>query len=140
MVGQKSLKSMENSPDFFSKDNVVAVVGASSDTAKWGRRVYDKLKAMGFIVYPVNPNEERIGGDRCYPGIKSLPRKPHLVITVTKPEITEKVVQDCIREEIPMLWMQPGSESAKAKATCRKAGLSHRAHECYVIDGLKVDW
>jgi predicted CoA-binding protein len=59
---------------------------------------------------------------------------------VTRPEITEKVVQDCIREDVPMLWMQPGSESENARASCRKAGISHRSGECYVIDGLKVDW
>jgi uncharacterized protein len=140
MVTAKSLKRGENGPDFFSKDNVVAVVGASSDASKWGRKLYDKLKAEGFKVYPVNPNEKAIGKDKCYPDVQSIPKKPHLVITVTKPEITEKVVQDCIRKEVPMLWMQPGSESEEAKASCRKAGIHHRAHECYVTDGLKVEW
>jgi hypothetical protein len=136
MAREKPLKSA----DFFSKDNAVAVVGASSDTSKWGRKLYERLKELGFKVYPVNPKENVIGKDKCYPDVQSLPKKPHLVITVTKPEITEKVVQDSIREEIPMLWMQPGSESEKAEVHCRKAGIHHRAHECYVVDGLKTGW
>ncbi|MFH0956835.1 MAG: CoA-binding protein, partial [Candidatus Aenigmatarchaeota archaeon] len=108
---------------------------------KWGRRLYDRLKALGFrSLYPVNPREECIGSDRCYPSVSSLPGKPDLVITVTRPEVTEKVAEECTSLGVPMLWMQPGSESAKAKTTCRKAGMMCSAGSCYVTDGLGESW
>ncbi|RKY31265.1 MAG: hypothetical protein DRP74_05280 [Candidatus Omnitrophota bacterium] len=46
--------------------------------------------------------------------LKELNYLPDLVITVTPPEITEKVVEDCKELGIKSIWMQPGSDSKEA--------------------------
>lgn len=123
--------------EFLDKKNTVAVVGATVNQEKWGYKVFVKLKDHFRKVYPVNPNYERIDGDRCYPGLKALPGKPDLVIMVVPPEVTEDAVRVCRELGITKVWMQPGSESGKAVEYCEKNGIECRYNACMVVDGLK---
>ena len=91
-----------------------AVAGASRDTSKYGYLVYKTLKAAGYEVYPVNPNTDYVDGDRVYPELADCPERPEVVVTVVQPEITLEIVRNAGHLHIPYVWMQPGSESAKA--------------------------
>jgi len=126
--------------DFLKKENILAVVGASPNTEKWGFKVYNTLKRLGFDVYPVNPKHEKIRGNVCYPDLKSLPKKPDVVITVVPPKITEDVVKECRKIGIKKVWMQPGSESQNAVDFCKENGIDVIYNVCFVADGLKEKW
>lgn len=115
----------------------IAVVGVSEDKTKFGRRVFDKLVALGFEVYPINPKHSHIDGFKCYPSLSALPKKPDLVLTVVPPTVTEKVVQECKQLGISSVWMQPGSESEQAIKFCKENGISVTHSACFVVDGLK---
>ncbi|MBN2042409.1 MAG: CoA-binding protein [Candidatus Aenigmarchaeota archaeon] len=123
--------------DFLNKENVIAVIGATENKKKWGYKIYKKLKGVFRRVYPVNPKYGKIYGDKCYPGLKSLPEKPDLVITVVPPSVTEKVVEVCGDMNIRKVWMQPGSESEKAINMCREMGIECMHDACFVVDGMK---
>jgi predicted CoA-binding protein len=123
--------------DFLKKGNIIALVGASRKPEKWGCKLFRQLRKEGFSVFPVNPNETQIDGEQCFPDISSLPEKPDVIITVVRPEVTEKVVKECKRLGIGRVWMQPGSESGKAVSFCRKSGIKVMQKACYVADGLK---
>jgi predicted CoA-binding protein len=120
--------------EFLNKEGRIAVVGASNNPEKWGYRLYKKLKSSGFQVYPVNPKHSIIDKDACYPEIKALPERPDVVITVVKPEITEKIAEECAKLHINKLWMQPGSESEKAIELCRNNGIEVIYNLCFVAD------
>jgi len=122
---------------FLDKNNIIAVVGASPNKEKWGWKIFTKLRESGFKVYPVNPKHEKIDNARCYPDLKSLPKKPDVVITIVPPHITEKVVEQCKKLGIEMVWMQPGSESEEAIKFCRENGIEVVYNACFVVDGLK---
>jgi len=126
--------------DFFSKQNVIAVIGFSRDKTKYGYRVFMTLKDKDYEVYPVNPNASEIEGIRVYPNIGSLPKKADVAIIVTKPEITEKVIGEIIENGTRMVWMQPGSESEKAIERCRNAGIECISKSCFILDGLKTEF
>ena len=124
--------------EFLRKENVIAVVGATTSPEKWGYKIYMKLRDVFSRVYPVNPKHSDIMGDQCYPGLKSLPEKPDVVITVVPPEVTEKVVEVCGELGIKKVWMQPGSESVKATGLCRSNGIEFISNACFVVDGMRV--
>jgi len=126
--------------EFLKKENKIAVVGASSNPDKWGFKVYNTLKRLGFEVYPVNPRHEKINNDTCYHDLKSLPEKPDVVITVVPPGITEEAVKECREIGIKKVWMQPGSESQKAVDFCKGNGIEVIYNICFVADGLKEKW
>jgi predicted CoA-binding protein len=108
---------------FLDKKNVFAVVGVSKDPEKYGHRVYRDLRGAGLKVYPVNPNADEVLGDKCYPNLEALPKKPDVVDIVVPPKVTEEVVKTCKKLGITKVWMQPGSESQTAIDFCRKNGI-----------------
>ena len=77
--------------DFLRKQNVFAVIGVSSNPAKYGHQIYKDLKEAGYVVYPVNPNIDSVSGDRCYHLLSELPEKPDVVDIVVPAEVTEKL-------------------------------------------------
>jgi len=70
---------------FLNKRTIFAMVGASRDPKKYGYQVYKHLKKAGYEVYPVNPNADEILGDKCYPDLGELPKKPDVADVVVPP-------------------------------------------------------
>lgn len=110
--------------------NIIAVVGASNDVAKYGCIIYEFLRSAGYRVYPINPREEFILGDRAYPDIGSLPEKPDVLNVVTQPQVTEVIIDEAAAQNIGIVWLQPGSESAAAIARARELGIDLIHNAC----------
>ena len=100
-----------------------AVLGASRDRAKYGYKVYQKIKAAGYTVYAINPNADEVDGDPCYPSLDNTPASIDCLVTVTPPQVTEEALHLAGRLRIPFVWMQPGSESNAAYNTAQSAGI-----------------
>lgn len=107
--------------DFFAL-RPLAVVGVSEDVAKYGRIIYDRLKAAGFEVYPVNPKLDTVAGDKCYPSVSDLPVQPEGVVLVVPPLTTRRIAGELAGLPVRMVWMQPGAELPVAVETLEAAG------------------
>ncbi len=123
---------------FTDKSNIVAVVGVSTDEDKYGYRVYKTLKDNGYAVFAVNPKYDKVGSDKVYHDLESLPKKPTLVITVVPRAVTYEVVEKCKELGIPRVWMQPGSESPEAVEFCKKNGIDVVYKSCYIVNGMNT--
>jgi len=119
---------------FLNERNIFAVVGASRESEKYGYKVYKDLKEAGYKVYPINPNTDKILGDKCYPNLGDLPTKPDVVNVVVPPKITEEIVKTCKRLGITRVWMQPGSESETAIKFCHENGIEVVYGVCVMIE------
>ncbi len=120
--------------DFLEKSNVFAVVGASRDPSKYGHQVYRDLRTAGYKVYPVNPNADKILGNKCYPSLESLPEKPQVVDLVVPPKVTNQIVKLCKKLEIKKVWMQPGSESEIALNFCKENSIKVVYGVCVMVE------
>lgn len=102
-----------------------AVVGVSNQAEKFGRRVFDALRAKGYTVYAVNPQlkEGLDDGTPAYASVRELPVVPDVVDVVVPPEWGESIVDDCLAKGVRHLWFQPGAESEAAVARARAGGL-----------------
>ena len=110
---------------------VAGVSRAKTDAAANG--IYKKLRESGHQVLPINPNAEEIEGDTCYPDVQSIPGGVDGVVIITRPELTEKIVEDCVAANVPRVWMHnntfmESSVSQTAVETCRE-------NDIVVIDG-----
>jgi len=119
--------------DFWSMDKKYTVVGASRDRKKFGNLVYRMARERGFTVWPVNPNAGQVEGDPCYPSTKDLPQPVDGAVLVIPPEVTRKVVEDCLTLGIKNLWFQPGSESEGVLEWCREEGLNIHSKRCALL-------
>ncbi len=117
----------------------VAVVGVSKDEKKFGFKVFKDMIKKGQKVYGINPKVGVILGQKIYSKIQDIPEKPDLVITVVPPEVTEKIVDDCISIGIKEIWMQPGSESEKAIKKAQDNGISVIYNACIMLTTDKDD-
>ena len=100
-----------------------AVVGATSNTRKYGYKIFENLRRRGYEVYPVNPRIKELEGITCYPSLADIPVKINVVDFVVPPEVTETVLEECKRLGLNRIWLQPGSESEAAIAFCHENGM-----------------
>ena len=102
---------------------VWAVVGASNDRAKYGNRIYLKLKEAGYTVYPVNRREQLIEGDTAYSSLTDLPEPPAVINMVVPPPEAPAVVEQARAAGAQAIWFQPGAESPPASRWAQDHGL-----------------
>jgi predicted CoA-binding protein len=107
----------------FLAQKTFAVVGASSDRAKFGNKVLRCYLQHGRAAIPVNPRESEVEGLKAYKSLSDIPETPDAVSVITPPAVTEKVVEEAATLGIKHLWMQPGAESAAAVKRAREAGI-----------------
>lgn len=117
----------------FVDQRVWAVVGASTNTEKYGYRVFRVLRGSGYTVYPVNPNCTEIEGVPCYPTVAALPERPAVVDLVVPPAVGLEVVRQCAAAGIERVWFQPGAESPENVALARAFGLKVVADACAMV-------
>jgi len=125
---------------FFNKAELMAVVGATTTTTKWGYRVLKHLSLRDFSVVGVNPKYSLIGSIPCYPTLTQVPGKVKVVVTIVPPQVTEKVVEECVKLGITHIWMQPGSESEQAVQMALDHRLTVVFEACIVRDGLRENF
>ncbi|MBS7528542.1 CoA-binding protein [Fusibacter paucivorans] len=113
---------------------VWAVVGATDNPAKFGNKIYKKLKHYGYEVYAVNPAYETVDGDACYPSLKDLPRKVDCVDVVVGPERAEKVLDEVIEFGIQNIWFQPGTFTPEIIEKSEGAGLDTVYYNCVMVE------
>ena len=84
------------------KPRSVAVVGASSDTSKWGGMLAANLKLGEFPgpIYLVNPKGGTILGLPVYRSLSDLPETPDLVLVALPATLVNGVVEECGRRGV----------------------------------------
>lgn len=101
----------------------VAIIGASSDRAKFGNKAVRAFVKQGYTVYPVNPKEPEIEGLPAFKSIKDVPDKPHMVSVYLPPPVLLKVLPDIAAKGCDELWLNPGTESDEVLAEAERLGL-----------------
>lgn len=126
---------MKHLIDRFLASGPYAVVGASSDRAKFGNRVLRCYAEHHQVVHPVHPAGGVIEDLPVADSLLTLPEPVAHVSVVTPPAVTEAVVEDASRAGVEILWMQPGAESeaAVARAEALGMGVIHGG-PCLLID------
>jgi len=110
-----------------------AVVGATTDTKKYGNEIFRNLISRGYEVYPVNPRLKELEGTKCYPSLSNIPVKVDVVNFVVPPPVTEEILKECKELGLDRIWLQPGSESEAAIAFCQENNLKVVHDVCVML-------
>ena len=118
--------------EFLAQERI-AVAGVSRTRQDAANVIYKKLRDTGHQVFAVNPMADEVEGDVCYPNMQAIPGGVDGAVIVTKPELTEQIVQDCAEAGVSRVWMHnntfmPSSVSETAVQFCRDNNIT-------VIDG-----
>jgi uncharacterized protein len=101
----------------------VAVVGLSPRPYRASYGVSETLQSSGYRIFPVNPNEKEILGEKCYARLEDIPEKVDIVDVFRRPEFVPEIVDSAIRIGARAIWMQEGVEDEPSAARARQAGL-----------------
>lgn len=124
---------MSNYVAEFPKYRKWAVIGVSEDREKYGNKIYRDLRNAGYQVFAVNPKLATVEGDPCYASLKDLPEVPDVVDLVVPPNVSLKVVEECLAIGAKRIWFQPGSESEEAVKKAQDGGMEVVYDACIMI-------
>jgi uncharacterized protein len=142
-----SAKTLDTKIDDFLAQRRIAVAGVSRQDGGHpvAGLIARRLKATGHEVFPVNPNLTTFEDGPCFPDLKSIPGGVDGVVIVTRPELTERIVQDALDAGVPRVWMHASSPkgssvSPAAVEACERRGISVIAGACPMMYGPDVDF
>jgi uncharacterized protein len=107
----------------------IAVVGLSADPTRPSHGVARALQRFGYRIIPVTPAAESILGEPAVPGLDQLPdvlgrdERVDIVDVFRRPVHVAGIVSDCIRLQLPALWLQEGVVDDAAAARAVQAGI-----------------
>jgi predicted CoA-binding protein len=102
----------------------VAIIGASSDRAKFGNKAVRAYVQQGYTVYPINPKEAQIEGLPAFKSIADVPGRPNMISVYLPPPVLLKVLPDIAAKGCDELWLNPGTESDEVVAEAERLGLN----------------
>jgi predicted CoA-binding protein len=101
----------------------IAVVGLSAKPYRASYGVTETLLSSGYRIFPVNPNEVEVLGEKCYARLEDIPEKIDIVDIFRRPEFVPEIVDSAIRMGARAIWMQEGVEDKLSAERARRAGL-----------------
>ncbi len=115
---------MDKQIDEFLAQPGFAVAGASTNREKYGNKVVRAFLQNNLTVYPINPKETEVEGEKAYRDLSSVPKGPVALSVVTPPKITLHIVAEALKRGVSYIWMQPGAEHAEAVREAEAAGVT----------------
>ena len=101
----------------------IAVVGLSSKPYRASYGVTETLQSSGYRIFPVNPQETEVLGEKCYARLEDIPEKIDVVDIFRRSEFVPEIVDSAIRVGARAIWMQEGVEDEASAERARRAGL-----------------
>jgi predicted CoA-binding protein len=109
--------------ELLASASTIAVVGLSGQPYRASFGVTETLQASGYRIFPVNPNESEVLGEKCYSRLEDIPEKIDIVDIFRRPEFVPEIVDAAIRIGARAIWMQEGVEDEPSAERARRAGL-----------------
>jgi predicted CoA-binding protein len=121
-----------------SEYKTIAMVGLSADWSRPSNFVAKYLLDRGFVVIPVNPKNDVILGQKCYPNLESIPVPVDIVDLFQRSDRVMPFVDSAISIGAKLIWMQLGVVNEAAAQKARDAGLEVVMDRCPKIEYARL--
>jgi uncharacterized protein len=118
------------------------VVGLSNDPQRPSYEVAAALRAFGYRIVPVNPALAVWNGLRAVPSLDCLREilgpneRVDIVNVFRRSQHVPAIVDDCIRLQLPALWLQLGVVDVAAAERAQAAGLTVVMDRCIKVERM----
>lgn len=133
-----AIMTAEEMKEMLTTMNTIAVVGLSSDPGRPSHQVAKYMQDHGYRVIPVNPNEEQILGEKCYPSLLNVPEQIDIVNVFRRSETVLPIAQEAVKAGAKALWLQMGIVNEQAAETARNGGLKVVMDRCIKVEHAKL--
>lgn len=106
---------------------VVAVLGASSDSSRYAYKAMQMLEEYGHKPVPVHPREEEVLGHKVIKNLGDLAKTGQEIDTITvyvNSAISDKYVKDFIAVHPKRVIFNPGAENPTLAKTLIENGIA----------------
>jgi predicted CoA-binding protein len=132
LAGQQQIKQI------LKETRTIAVVGLSPKADRPSHQVASYLLAAGYEVIPVNPGQNEILGQKCYPNLDVIPVPVDVVDIFRSPSKVLPIVEAAVRIKAKVVWMQLDIVNSEAAAMGEKAGLIVVMDRCIKTDHINL--
>lgn len=101
----------------------IAVVGASANPDRPSHGIVRKLLSAGYRVFPVNPTQAEVLGQRAFPTLADVPEGIDIVDVFRRAEHAPAIADQAVAVGAGTLWLQTGIVSQEAAARATAGGL-----------------
>lgn len=115
----------------------IAVVGLSSSPFRPSNGVAAFMQKKGYKIFPVNPNETMVLGEKAVANLSNISEKIDLVDIFRRSDEAGKVVDEAIKIGAKAVWLQEGVIDEKAAKRAADAGLLVVMDRCWLKDYTK---
>ena len=116
----------------------IAVVGLSPKQDRPSYGVTRYLQSHGYKIYPVNPNETEILGEKSSPDLNSLSVIPDIVNVFRRSESVFPIVDECIAKGVKCIWFQLGVINYEAIDKANKNNIRTIVDKCILIEHRRL--
>src|SRR5271168_2738725 len=116
----------------------IAVVGLSHKPYRASYGVSETLQESGYRIFPVNPKETEVLGEKCYARLEDVPEKIDIVDIFRRSEFVPEIVDAAIAVGARAVWMQEGVIHEEAAERARAAGLEVVMDRCILKDHRRM--
>ncbi len=124
--------------DILSSTKVIALVGASANTARPAFGVMSFLLRRGYVVHPVNPGlaGQEVQGQRVYARLADVPGPIDMVDVFRNSAAVPALVDEILKlPDLPkVIWMQLGVVDHEAAAWARARDIKVVMNRCPAIE------
>ena len=129
---------MKSAAEILRSSRTIAVVGLSAKRWRPSYGVAEYMQRVGYRIIPVNPQEQEILGEKCYPDLDSVPEPVDIVDIFRRSEFVPDIVEAAIRIGAKAVWMQEGVWHDQAAQRAIDAGLAVAMDHCILKDHRRL--
>ena len=116
------------------RESVIAIVGMSNKPARASHAIGQYLQSHRYRIIPVNPREQEVLGEACYPTLADAPGVPGVVNVFREPAAAPAIAQAAVAVGAKFLWLQLGVISEAAAEIAEAGGLQVIMDRCIKVE------
>jgi hypothetical protein len=119
---------------------IIALVGATNDSQKYGNIILRDMAAKGFRVVPVNSRAHTVEGIEAFPTLETAKSRHEigLVVYVIPPRHTLQSLAEAASLGLKRVWVQPGAGDEAVRDYLENNNFDYVMDLCVMVESGSV--
>jgi len=122
--------------EYFNQSPVIALVGATNHSQKFGNIIYKFLKRHRIPVIPVNSRATSVDGDKASKNLTEASNNLEigLVVYVVPPKMTLESLEEARSLGLQKIWVQPGASDSDVEKYLEANDFHYVTNACVMVE------
>lgn len=98
--------SREEIKNVLDHAKTIAVIGLSPNPSRTSYMVSEAMQRAGYRIIPVNPQTDRVLGEKSYASLSEIPEKVDIVNVFRRSEFLGDIAEEFMKIDCPVFWTQ----------------------------------